>query len=412
MSALMFALTLLGSYLVGAIPFGFLIARWRGVNIFQAGSGNIGATNVGRVLGWELGSLVFILDFAKGAVPVATAGWLARTVSESTPDSVFRMALPVGAGLAAFLGHLFPIYLRFRGGKGVATGAGVVTILLPDPTLAAVIAWVGVLCMTRYVSLASLTAAVALCGCYLLLTAEAFRGGNSILTVFTLLAVGLVFVRHRANIRRLLRRNENRLQETPTMLFLSKTIHVLAMGLWFGTAVFFLVVALVLFHTFEGLGQPGSNRLAWLPLADDFSKEQGTRLAGVAIAPLFQWYFPLQAAGAFLATTTALAWWRAGPKSGPHRFRAVILLLAAITVAIGWPLANHINDLRVARYDANPSIAEPAKEAFRNWHGMSLSLNFVTISLVTVGMAWAAQLPQVGSEQWTVGSKRKVDSGQ
>jgi hypothetical protein len=76
-----------------------------------------------------------------------------------------------------------------------------------------------------------------------------------------------------------------------------------------------------------------------------------------------------------------------------HRIRAVILLLAGITVAVAWPLANHVNDLRLARYDSNPSIAETAKEAFGAWHGISLSLNFITISLVTIGMALAAQLP-------------------
>jgi hypothetical protein len=232
----------------------------------------------------------------------------------------------------------------------------------------------------------------------LLLTADPYRGGSWILTFFAFLAVGLVFLRHRANIHRLLRGNENRLPETTTMLFLTKTIHVLAMGLWFGTTIFFLVVALVLFHTFESLGEPGVNRPAWLPLPEDFSKEQGTRLAGVAMAPLFEWYFPLQAACAFLAATTALAWWRSGPQNRVHRIRAVILLLAGITVAVAWPLANHVNDLRLARYDSNPSIAETAKEAFGAWHGISLSLNFITISLVTIGMALAAQLPALKIE--------------
>ncbi len=398
------ALTVLCSYLIGAVPFGFLIARWRGVDIFKAGSGNIGATNVGRVLGWDYGILVFILDFAKGALPVAAAaGWLARTLNAS--DSVFRTALPVAAGLAAFLGHLFPIYLRFHGGKGVATGAGVVTILLPGPTLAALIAWVGVVCMSRCVSLASLTAAVVLCGCHLLLSADPYRGGNWILTFFAFLAVGLVFVRHRANIRRLLQGNENRLSETTTLLFLTKTIHVLAMGLWFGTTIFFLVVALVLFHTFEGLGEPEGHRSSWLPLPADFSKEEGTRLAGAAIAPLFMWYFSLQGIGAFLAASTALAWWRSGPQYRVHRIRAVVLLLAAITVALGWPLADYVNQLRVNRYIANPAIAELAKEAFGAWHGVSLLLNFMTIGLVTIGMALAAQLPAVGTERSAVRDK-------
>ena len=154
------------SYLVGAIPFGYLVARWRGVDIFQAGSGNIGATNVGRVLGKKFGLLVFVLDFAKGAVPVAAALALKGHLDPGQ-DFVERGWLEVGAGLAAFLGHLFPIYLRFRGGKGVATGAGVVAVLVPGPALGAVLAWVAVVAATGYVSLASMAAAAVLTGLYL-----------------------------------------------------------------------------------------------------------------------------------------------------------------------------------------------------------------------------------------------------
>jgi acyl-phosphate glycerol 3-phosphate acyltransferase len=394
----LFGLTLLCSYLVGAIPFGFLVARWRGVDILQAGSGNIGATNVGRVLGRGYGILVFILDFAKGAVPVVAASWLARNPAGDGYDLMFRTALPVSAGLAAFLGHLFPIYLRFHGGKGVATGAGVVTFLLPGPTLAALLAWVGIVCLSRCVSLASLAAGVVLCIFYLVSTTDPFHGANWILTCFAFLAVGLVFVRHRTNIRRLLQGNENRLKETPAMLLFTKTIHVLALGLWFGTVIFFLIVALVLFHTFEELGVSAEHRPSWLGLPGDFSKEQGTRLAGIAVAPLFKWYYPLQAVCGFLALCTGLSWSQSGPESRVHRLRALILLLALISVALGWPLANYVNGLRLDRYDSNSAIAEPAQQAFGTWHGISLLLNFTTIGLVTVAMALAAQLPDPSME--------------
>src|SRR6516225_4249365 len=94
-------LTILGAYLIGAIPFGYLVARWRGVDIFKAGSGNIGATNIGRVLGRRFGILVFLLDFAKGALPVLAATALTKRLDLDVPAD----ALPVGAGLAAFLGH-------------------------------------------------------------------------------------------------------------------------------------------------------------------------------------------------------------------------------------------------------------------------------------------------------------------
>src|SRR5438132_7180067 len=139
MTALALAgLTLLASYLFGAIPFGYLVARWRGVDILSLGSGNIGATNVGRVLGRRFGILVFILDFAKGALPTVMAAGVCRAFENSAPAMHW---LPVLAGLSAVVGHLFPIFLSFHGGKGVATGAGVVAILLPGPALAAPIPW-------------------------------------------------------------------------------------------------------------------------------------------------------------------------------------------------------------------------------------------------------------------------------
>src|SRR5262249_13807282 len=159
MTGLLVLATALLGYLVGAIPFGYLVARARGINIFEHGSGNIGATNVGRVLGRKFGLLVFVLDFCKGALPAA-AGWaLAPRLSEDlAPD-----LLGVVAGVAALLGHLFPVYLRFHGGKGVATAAGVVTVLLPGPALGALLAWLVVVSATRYVSFASLCAALVLC---------------------------------------------------------------------------------------------------------------------------------------------------------------------------------------------------------------------------------------------------------
>src|ERR1051325_7317564 len=133
-------LTILGAYLIGAIPFGYLVARWRGVDIFQHGSGNIGATNVGRVLGRKFGVLVLLLDFAKGALPVLAA----RMIASRWPDAlVWREGwLEVLTGLAAFLGHLFPLYLGMRGGKGVATGTGVAFVLVPGPALAALAVWI------------------------------------------------------------------------------------------------------------------------------------------------------------------------------------------------------------------------------------------------------------------------------
>src|SRR5262245_23228277 len=195
------------SYLLGAVPFGYLIGRWRGVDILAQGSGNIGATNVGRLLGKRWGIVVFLLDFAKGAVPVVLAGLLPDPVEvDLLPDT-----LPVVAGVAAFLGHLFPVYLGFRGGKGVATGAGVIAILVPWIPVGVLVAWAIVLAATRFMSLASLTAAVLLFVLRLVLTAGPWQREHLVITLFCALGSVLVIVRHQGNIRRLLAGTEHRL---------------------------------------------------------------------------------------------------------------------------------------------------------------------------------------------------------
>src|SRR5437764_2255933 len=177
-------LTALGSYLIGSVPFGYLVARLRGIDIFKEGSGNIGATNVGRVLGRKFGLLVFTLDMLKGAVPVLIAWWLSVRLEPNLPGDT----LAVTAGVMAFLGHLYPIYLRFHGGKGVATGAGAVVVLLPIPILAGFAAWLVTVSASRIVSLASLVAAVVLCAFRLMLTTQPFASDNLVLTLFCLLA--------------------------------------------------------------------------------------------------------------------------------------------------------------------------------------------------------------------------------
>src|SRR5207302_2038813 len=121
----------------------------------------------------------------------------------------------------------------------------------PVPAALALLSWVVTVVLTRYVSLASLLAAALLCAVHLALTPQPWERPHVVITAFCLVAVVLVFVRHSANLRRLLQGNENRLPETPAMLLLSKTLHVLAIGLWFGTLVFFAVVAALLFGSFE-----------------------------------------------------------------------------------------------------------------------------------------------------------------
>jgi acyl phosphate:glycerol-3-phosphate acyltransferase len=405
-----FAVTALLGYLLGAIPFGYLAGRWRGVDIVKHGSGNIGATNVGRVLGWRIGVLVFLLDFAKGALPAAV-GLAVGSVRQIEPP----VALGVTAGLAAFVGHLFPVYLGFRGGKGVATGAGVATVLVPVPTLSALMAWLVVLCVSRYMSLASLAAVAVLCAAYFALTAEPFAQDYLILTLFCLMATALVLVKHRANIGRLFHGNENRLSDTETMRLAGRTIHVLALGLWFGMAVFFsFPVALTLFGSFETLAE-STERPSWFPLPAEYKavpgmqKEQGTRAAGFAISPLFAHYFLWQGICGLLATITALGWAQAEQGKRVHKIRALVLLLALTTVVLGWPIERMVSDLRVVRNEAGDQLMHKmakseasdtdkvrfheTRQLFATLHLCSLLLNMVTILLVTMAMAMAAQLP-------------------
>jgi acyl phosphate:glycerol-3-phosphate acyltransferase len=412
-------ITVLLSYLLGGVPFGYLVARWRGVDILRQGSGNIGATNVARVLGHRLGILVFLLDFAKGALPVLAAVRYAATAGE-TPQ-----LLGVAAGLAAFLGHLFPIYLRFRGGKGVATGAGVVVVLMPLPAGAALAAWVAVVCATRYVSVASLAAVVALCVVQLTATPAPLEHPNLIITVFSLVAAVLVWVRHRANLSRLLSGEENRLGDSRMMHVVTKTIHVLAVGLWFGSAVFFsFVVGLTLFHTMDAVAAlPREERPLWFPVPAAFDQdvqtrmEQGTRAAGVAIRPMFGWYFLIQGICGLLAAATALGWARLEPQIKVHRLRVLVLLAALVTVIAGWPLEQKVSALRARRNQASDALltrsaasltpstslpkeleemkrtADAARADFGRWHAYSLMLNLLTVVLVTAAMMLAAHLP-------------------
>lgn len=398
------------AYLIGALPFGWLVARAKGVDIFAEGSGNLGATNVGRVLGQRYGILVFLLDFAKGALPVFAALHAQSWLEESFWQ---RGWLAVAAGLAAFLGHCFPIYLGFRGGKGVATGAGVVAVLLPIPALAAVLAWLVVVGATRYVSLASVVAALALC--VVEWTTTGFDRAEP-RAWFCLLAGILVIARHRANLVRLAQGTENRLQESTAMVQLPKTLHALALGLWFGMSVFFtFVAALSLFDSFETLGRrPAEQRPAWFPLPPEFAKvdsevngpkEQGSRAAGFAVSPMFTWHFLLQGICGLVTLGAAFTWIKHGTV---HQWRAGLLFVALITVLIGWPIEQHVSALRGPRnqtmdayLQANSENApralaamKEAKSAFGRWHLVSLMLNFVTILTVAGAMALVGNMPQ------------------
>src|SRR5437763_9697401 len=153
---IMFIVVLAGSYLLGSIPFGYLIGRIAGIDIRQAGSCNIGATNVVRVLGKRYGYLVFILDFLKGFGAVKLSMLLA---TRPPPDFNSPEVFGIIAAACSVVGHSYPLWLRFRGGKGVATSAGALFALTALGGLIALATWIAIFWLTRYVSVASITAA-------------------------------------------------------------------------------------------------------------------------------------------------------------------------------------------------------------------------------------------------------------
>lgn len=196
------ALALASGYLVGSVPFGFLIGRLKGVDVRRQGSGNIGATNVWRVLGRTWGLTTFLLDFLKAPVAIGIVVWIAGRNGVDAPATTWCKI----AGFAgAVLGHNFPVWLRFRGGKGVAASAGGLLVLMPQAFLVVAVVWGVVFAASRIVSLASLAGAVALpfAAWFLQAPHAGLRGLAGLLGA-------MVVLRHRANIRRLLDGTEHR----------------------------------------------------------------------------------------------------------------------------------------------------------------------------------------------------------
>lgn len=190
-----FLLLLLGAYLIGAIPSGVILTRLAGVgDVRQAGSGNIGATNVYRVAGRRLGIITLICDALKGVLPLAVL----LAIGGHSPAQLALVAA------AAFLGHCYPVYLGFKGGKGVATALGIFLVLSPLAVLGAFLVFAGMLWKWRYVSLASITAA-AVVPLFILLAEQSFS-----LFLASVFISGMVILRHRANIERLRNGTESR----------------------------------------------------------------------------------------------------------------------------------------------------------------------------------------------------------
>jgi acyl phosphate:glycerol-3-phosphate acyltransferase len=190
-------------YLLGSLPFGYLVARAKGVNIFEVGSRNPGATNVRRVLGKGPGNLVLFLDALKGALASGLPLlWYWKRDGAFSPESEL---VAITGVVAALLGHSFSCFTHFKGGKGVATGAGGFVVVFPIGMLIAIAVWIATALVSRFVSLASMFGAVSLP-----ITAFILQRSTVLVTVTALIALFVIF-RHRANISRLMAGTESKI---------------------------------------------------------------------------------------------------------------------------------------------------------------------------------------------------------
>src|SRR5215475_9440486 len=192
-------------YLLGSIPTGFLVAKARGVDIRTLGSGNIGATNVFRILGTPAGIFVLLADALKGWLAVAVVAELLWRRLLPGSSELTREWLAICGGVAAVLGHNYTCWLHFKGGKGIATSAGVLLALVPWALLIILSVWILVFAFSRYVSLASICASATLP------FATWFTTGSVTLTIITGLMAALAIYKHKSNIQRLLNGTESRL---------------------------------------------------------------------------------------------------------------------------------------------------------------------------------------------------------
>lgn len=209
--------TILLSYLVGSIPTSIIVGKvFRHIDIRQHGSGNAGATNVIRVMGWKLGVLVMLVDAGKGVMATL---YIAR-IAAGHLDAPLSL-LQIIAGTCAVIGHIFTVFAGFRGGKGVATGAGMIYSLYPIPALVCTCIFAAVVLATRYVSLGSIAAAVSLPVVLFIFKLFSLLQIDTPLFFFALVIVLLILFAHRGNIKRLLSGRENRIgrkksAESPT----------------------------------------------------------------------------------------------------------------------------------------------------------------------------------------------------
>ncbi len=195
------------SYFIGSIPFGYLVAKAKGVDIQKKGSGNIGASNIARVLGKKIGLGILLLDATKGVVAMLLPGlgyfYLVAWSLYKTSPFDFEYVQAISA-ICVVIGHCFPLWLRFRGGKGVATSLGVFAVWTPIPTAIAVCVFIIGYLLSRITAVGSLLAVIAF------ITSLLFQNASSQLWLAAIVIVGLIVVRHIPNLKRLAAGKENR----------------------------------------------------------------------------------------------------------------------------------------------------------------------------------------------------------
>lgn len=200
-----YILTGLAAYLLGSIPTGFLVAKARGIDIRTVGSGNIGATNVFRFLGKPAGIFVLFADALKGWLAVVVITRVVTTLFHLPANQMIQEWLSICAGICAILGHNFTCWLHFKGGKGIATSAGVLTALVPWALVIILSVWIVIFALSRYVSLASICASITL-------PFAAWFTHESITMISMTAALGVLAIyKHKTNIKRLLNGTESRL---------------------------------------------------------------------------------------------------------------------------------------------------------------------------------------------------------
>jgi glycerol-3-phosphate acyltransferase PlsY len=197
------------AYLIGSVPTGFIVGKTKGIDIRTVGSGNIGATNVFRVLGKPAGILVLLADALKGWIAVALVSKaISRWVAPGAPEQA-EEGFQIVAAVFAVIGHNYTFWLRFKGGKGIATSAGVLLAIVPGPLAIIVSIWIILFAVTRYVSIASIAASFSLP------FASWITGRSTTMILVTAVLSVLAIYKHRTNIQRLLNGTENRFSKKP-----------------------------------------------------------------------------------------------------------------------------------------------------------------------------------------------------